>query len=236
MNIWYDTDAQQRCDAYGAPLYAQIPLLHHKDRASWTLHLLEADGIPCADLKFAGYRAAVDKDKTSTTRPCCRTPDIALGLQIDASQASEGIITIPLNCATSEFLAAVDGHAAPIAGYFELWGITADGVEVWLAGFDVKLSAVVDPEGGDAPASTADSGRISAAQVLALISGALAGTDWIRDAPSDGYMYARLNGAWVRLVLGDSGSDSRGTLVDGGTAGALQYVDGGTLGSTQSVG
>lgn len=132
----------------------------------WEIHLIksEADGtIVGADVsKATAWHAAIDTDFTQSTIPMART----LADEIDASKASEGIITVRVNAYTDRFLEKVDGRQA-IPAFFELRGLDAEDKTIYCFQFRINARGAVDAEGGEPVPVT--SGTVTLNDVYAII-------------------------------------------------------------------
>ena len=146
MKIYYNIATQNRCDKFGIVLVGNAPLICFKQQPEWTLNLLNDNGVPFDLTGIESFRAAVDVDFTHTTAPVIRSLD----QDIDHSQKSRGILKISLNANTVNFQQAVDG-ALNKKAYFELWGVDQNAKTKLYVMFEIRLSSVIDPDGGELP-------------------------------------------------------------------------------------
>ena len=146
MKIYYNIATQNRCDKFGIVLVGNAPLICFKQQPEWTLNLLNDNGVPFDLTGIESFRAAVDVDFTHTTAPVIRSLD----QDIDHSQKSRGILKISLNANTVNFQQAVDG-ALNKKAYFELWGLDQNAKTKLYVMFEIRLSSVIDPDGGELP-------------------------------------------------------------------------------------
>ncbi len=146
MNIYYNIKSQTRCNEQGIRLSGEFPSICFKQQPEWTLNLLNDNGVPFDLTGIESFRAAVDVDFTHTTAPVIRSLD----QDIDHSQKSSGILKISLNANTVNFQQAVDG-ALNKKAYFELWGLDQNAKTKLYVMFEIRLSSVIDPDGGELP-------------------------------------------------------------------------------------
>ena len=165
MEIYYDLNKEWRCSPVGVRLNGNLPVLRYKEKPVWTLHFLK-DGEPCGTADFGGavsFRAAVDVDLNAESDVICRTTDESIG----RTDLASGILVIPLNANTTGFRSAADGHESRKA-FFELWGFNSDADPVFYLRFEIRISGVVDPEGGTAPESVSTD-AITRTEVMACL-------------------------------------------------------------------
>lgn len=146
MNIYYNIKSQTRCNEQGIRLSGEFPSICFKQQPEWTLNLLNDNGVPFDLTGIESFRAAVDVDFTHTTAPVIRSLD----QDIDHSQKSRGILKISLNANTVNFQQTVDG-ALNKKAYFELWGLDQNAKTKLYVMFEIRLSSVIDPDGGELP-------------------------------------------------------------------------------------
>lgn len=218
MDIFYNMSRQYTVDEDNCRINA-LPLLRFKEQPWWNIHLFKGDGYATADLSgVVSARAAVDIDLASATSVMCRsTRD-----QIDLSRTQEGVVSVRLNANTAEFLSKVDGKEN-VNAKFELWGYDSSGaVELYVC-FNIRCSAVVDPEGGTPPEPVENDPVIRESELEARIARKLImeySSDGIESHQEllDGDEFYRLrhgtNGEpsdWQPLLYGPSGSGEDGT-------------------------
>ena len=146
MNIYYNIKSQTRCNEQGIRLSGEFPAICFKQQPEWTLNLLDDNGMPYDLTGIESFRAAVDVDFSHSTAPVIRSLD----QDIDHTQKSSGILKISLNANTVNFQQAVDG-ALNKKAYFELWGLDQNAKTKLYIMFEIRLSSVIDPDGGELP-------------------------------------------------------------------------------------
>lgn len=149
MNLYYNTTAQCRVDESNTRIAAK-PVIHYGSCPAWELHFFSGDPSETpepVDLSdIISWRAAVDSDWNSNTEPMCRTLDE----DIDASQAADGIISVPVNANTQRYLAVVDGKQS-VPAWFELRGFDDQGNVTLVVLLNITCSNSIDPTGGAEP-------------------------------------------------------------------------------------
>ena len=166
MKIYYNTSGQYRVDESGTKTVTGKPMLRYKEQPVWELHFVDNENSPVNLSGIAAWRAALDKDKSSSTEPMCRTLDAG----IDRTRAQYGIIGVTLDANTEPFKTAVDGKVSSVKTYFELWGLDGDGKPVFYVTFETEAYGVVDPDGGTIP-SPVPTGLCSIAEINAALVG-----------------------------------------------------------------
>ena len=166
MKIYYNTSGQYRVDKSGTKTVTGKPMLRYKEQPVWELHFVDNENSPVNLSGIAAWRAALDKDKSSSTEPMCRTLDAG----IDRTRAQYGIIGVTLDANTEPFKTAVDGKVSSVKTYFELWGLDGDGKPVFYVTFETEAYGVVDPDGGTIP-SPVPTGLCSIAEINAALVG-----------------------------------------------------------------
>lgn len=164
MDIYYDLTRQCRVDISGTRTTAK-PKIRFREQPEWKIHFVDERNAAVGMGHVASWRAAVDRDFSSSTAPMCRTLDSS----IDKSGAALGIVTVPINANTSSAKAAIDGQRS-INAYFELWGLDASGNPAVYLEIDVAFEGVVDPDLGDPPAEIV-SGLASKSEIAAIVNG-----------------------------------------------------------------
>lgn len=138
MDIYYELLRKKLIDANGRA--AASPVIHLGEKTIWNLHL--RSGGSAADLSgVVSWRAAIDKDWSSSTDPMCRTVS-----GIDVSRAADGILGIPINANTVQFAAAVNGKRS-VNAVFELRGYDSNGDVVLVIQITVQAVGAIDPAG-----------------------------------------------------------------------------------------
>ena len=149
MNLYYNTTAQCRVDENNTRIAAK-PVIHYGACPTWELHFFSGDpsetpeAVDLSDI--ISWRAAVDSDWNSNTEPMCRTLDE----DIDASQAADGIISVPVNANTQRYHTVVNGKQS-IGGWFELRGFDDQGNVALVVLLNITCSNSIDPTGGAEP-------------------------------------------------------------------------------------
>ena len=165
MVVYYDLEKEWRCSASGVRLNGNPPVLRYKEKPEWTLCFMRG-GYPCTESDFGGalsFRAAVDVDLNTESEVICRTTDES----INRTAISSGVLIVPLNANTTGFQAASNNQESRKA-FFELWGFDQNSDPVFYVRFEIRISGVVDPEGGVPPESiTPDT--ITRAEVMACL-------------------------------------------------------------------
>jgi hypothetical protein len=168
MNLYYNTTAQCRVDENNTRIAAK-PVIHYGACPTWVLHFFSGDPSETpetVDLSdIVAWRAAVDSDWNSSTDPMCRTLDE----DIDASQAADGIISVPVNANTQRYLNVVDGKQS-VSGWFELRGFDDQGNVALVVLLNITCSNSIDPTGGAEP-EPVDNDTATMTWVKAVIEG-----------------------------------------------------------------
>ena len=141
-----------------------VPELFYQERTVWRIFL--RNGGNAADISgIVAWGAAVGSDFCTGSPPMCRT----LSDDITADAAA-GSVTVVLDCATAEFLAAVNGTAGKPA-WFELYGLDGSGRMVLHVMFEIRARMTIDPDSTvdvDTPETVA-----TKAYTSALVGGAV---------------------------------------------------------------
>ena len=149
MNLYYNTTAQCRVDENNTRIAAK-PVIHYGACPTWDLHFFSGDPSETpetVDLSdIVAWRAAVDSDWNSNTEPMCRTLDE----DIDASQAADGIISVPVNANTQRYHTVVNGKQS-VGAWFELRGFDDQGNVTLVVLLNITCSNSIDPTGGAEP-------------------------------------------------------------------------------------
>ena len=135
MDIYYSLKEHCRTDSDGNSLHQpeRIPLVYGQYE-TMTIHL---NGDPG---NAVSWHAAVGK---TGIPPLCRT----LNDMIDSSRINDGIIVVPFNTKTSNFLSAV--KTGPAACFFEIWGEDESGNNSCCIRFPAMAFPSVDPSPGE---------------------------------------------------------------------------------------
>ena len=167
MNLYYNTTAQCRVDENNTRIAAK-PVIHYGAGPTWVLHFFSGDPSETpepVDLSdIVAWRAAVDSDWNSSTEPMCRTLDA----DIDASQAADGIISVPVNANTQRYHTVVNGKQS-VGAFFELRGFDDQGNVTLVVLLNITCSNSIDPDGGAEP-EPVDNDTATMTWVSALLS------------------------------------------------------------------
>ena len=149
MNLYYNTTAQCRVDENNTRIAAK-PIIHYGACPTWELHFFSGDPGETPEVvdlsDIVSWRAAVDSDWNSSTEPMCRTLDA----DIDASQAADGIIAVPVNANTQRYQTVVSGKQS-VGAWFELRGFDDQGNVTLVVLLNITCSNSIDPDGGAEP-------------------------------------------------------------------------------------
>lgn len=114
-----------------------VPELVYGEQAEWQLALKTANNTPYPLTGIASFTAAVGTVETI----------VAATNSGIAATASTGLVTVPLDCFTSEFQRVVAGQANGVFGAFELSGFAANGEKVLYLRFAVELRNEINTSG-----------------------------------------------------------------------------------------
>ena len=114
-----------------------VPELVYGEQAKWQLALKTASNTPYPLTGIASFTAAVG---TVETIVAATNSGITF-------TASTGLVTVPLDCFTSEFQQVVAGQANGVFGAFELSGFAANGDKVLYLRFAVELRNEINTSG-----------------------------------------------------------------------------------------
>jgi len=156
IDIYYDVNSDRRIDSSGGNAISDLKL-KYQSHPTWRVYFKKVDKaaatVTALDVSDAvAWKAAVDDDFDHTSDPMCRTQDA----DIDSSQASLGIIDVPLDADTSSFAAAIAALSLKRQVYFELRGFDSLGEEVHSARIEIVALNIVDPNTGDPPDPVSD--------------------------------------------------------------------------------
>ena len=215
MDLYYNTTAQCRVDENNSRISAK-PTLFYGAVPEWVLHFVagEPSETPEAvDLSaVVSWRAAVDSDWKASTEPMCRT----LSADIDKSEAGNGIIKVPVDANTANFLAAVQNKQS-IPAFFELRGFDDGGNVVIVCLLNITAHNSIDPAGGQEP-SPPPGDMATMAWVQAVVAAQL-----IYQYSADGASWhASLTSGdvYFRVKHGADGTPSAAQLIPYGPQGA----------------
>jgi hypothetical protein len=165
MQIYYDYDNQWRINATGTRNLSN-PIIRYRQQPTVDFYFKTVAGstVTAVDVSSAvSWEAAIDKDKSISTAPMCRT----LSADIIATDAANGHIQIPLDAKTSQFLAAVNNVPTGIDVYFELKGYDVDDKQLHYAQCLFRAEMLVDAPGSPDP--EVPDNYITEAQAAALL-------------------------------------------------------------------
>ena len=138
-DFYYNIEDAEFIDQTGEKLSRFAPELFYQESAVWRIFLRDRKNRPCGLSGIVAWSAAVDCDYDSDTAPMCRV----LPENISADTAT-GSVTVTLDAATAEFLAAVNGVAKRQA-FFEMHGVDAAGDRKLYLGFEIVARMILDP-------------------------------------------------------------------------------------------
>jgi len=220
--IYIDFDKGTLADAQGGRIMS-TPSLQMGAEPTWELHFAGFEQGTLPDMSDAvSWRAAIDTDFLSGTTPMVRS------LDIDGSDATSGIIRVPLNTNTTTFIEKVDGRDS-LPAYFELYGLDAADKVIYDYRFGISCRGTVDYQGG--PALPVVSGGVTLTDVYALLRAPLDfrfsadGSTW-HDSQQAGdryYQTAYPSGAWgetIELPSGEMGASPTLTVANVSTLSA----------------
>lgn len=213
----YNLDDAEFFNSHGEKFSACVPELCYQEHAEWRIFLRDRDDLPRDISGVVAWNAAVDCDFAADSAPMCR----ALPEDISADLAA-GSVTVRLNAATSEFLAAVNGSAARPA-WFELYGVDSAGERVIDLCFGISARMTLDPD-PEADVHTPDTLATKTYTALA-ISGALSSGGYVNSSgaqtiASSAVSGAIFSGSAFDTVIGSARitATSGGVLVSAGGA------------------
>ena len=224
-DLYYNIEDGEFIDQSGEKLPRFVPELFYQETAVWRIFLRDRENRPCDISGIIAWSAAVDRDYNSETAPMCRV----LPENISAAPTT-GCVTVTLDAATAEFLAAVNGFAKRKA-FFEMHGVNATGDRKLFFGFEISARMILDPSPGvpqqvpeifatriyaDLTAANAASGAIfSGAEFRTQVGG------YLLTCTSGGGLVVSGSGASVVLSGGEiaaSGGSGEYMVLSGGIA------------------
>lgn len=138
--IYIDFDRGTLADAQGGRVMYS-PSIQMGAEPVWEIHFVSFEQGTYPDMSDAvAFRAAIDTDFLSGTTPMVRS------LDIDSSEASSGVIKVPINTNTDTFIRKVDGRPS-LPAYFELYGLDSDAKVIYDYRFGVNCNGTVDYQG-----------------------------------------------------------------------------------------
>ena len=144
-SFYYNVEDAEFVDPSGEKVSMCVPELFYQERAVWRIFLRDRENGVRDLTGIAAWGAAVDCDHRSGTAPMCRS--LAGDIVADAEHGS---VTVALDAATAEFLAAVDGSVRRKA-YFELYGLDPDGERAIQLEFEIAARMIIDPDPAVSP-------------------------------------------------------------------------------------
>ena len=141
-DLYYNLDDAEFVDQSGEKLSRFVPELFYQENAVWRIFLRDRENQPCGISGIIAWSAAVDRDYDSETPPMCRVLPESI-----SADPTAGSVTVTLDAATAEFLAAVNGVAGRKA-FFELHGVDAAGDRKLYLGFEIFARMILDPAPG----------------------------------------------------------------------------------------
>lgn len=141
-DLYYNLDDAEFVDQSGEKLSRFVPELFYQENAVWRIFLRDRDNRPRDLSGIVAWSAAVDCDYSAATAPMCRVTTESI-----SADAATGAVTVTLDAATAEFLAAVNGTPKRRA-FFELHGLTAAGDRELYLGFEICARMILDPSPG----------------------------------------------------------------------------------------
>ena len=235
----YDIDRACFVDPSGEKLSRYVPELFYQERAEWRIALRGGENAPVDLSGIVAWGAAVAAGFDADAAPMCRT--LSEGI---AADAATGIVTVTLDAATAEFLAAVDGVSRKKA-FFELYGLNASGERAIHLEFDIAARMILDPDPEDRPevpetlaTKNYVTARIGSAveSAYAAASGAIvSGAEF--STTVGGYTVALTSGGG--LVVSGGGvalQVSSGGIVASGASGESVVLSGGNANLTTDLG
>lgn len=148
--IYFDWVNQRRVLTDGS--IDDSPLnLYYNELPNWEIHVVTAAGstLTAVDMTDAvDFRAAVSDDFNPLTDPWVRV----LNASITSTGKATGVIVIPVDTFTAEFLAGIGTQERKNA-YFDFGGFNSGGRRIFYGRFDIIAKGVLDPVGGTPPAT-----------------------------------------------------------------------------------
>ena len=214
----YNIDSACFVAPSGEKLTRCVPELFYQERAEWRIALRGGENS-AADLSgIVAWGAAVAAGFDADSAPMCRT--LSDGI---AADAATGTVTVTLDAATAEFLAAVDGISRKKA-FFELYGLNASGERAIHLEFDITARMILDPDPVDQPEvpETLATKNYVTARIGSAVESAYAAASG-----------AIVSGAEFKTSVGDyllTYTSSGGLMISGGGV-SLQVSSGGIVAS-----
>jgi len=137
--FYYNIDDAEFIDPAGERIPRCVPELFYQEMAEWRIFLRDRENRPRDISSIVGWSAAVDCDYSGDSAPMCRTPSENI-----TPDETAGAVTVRIDAATAEFLAAVNGSRQRRA-FFELYGVNAAGEREIHLEFDISARMILDP-------------------------------------------------------------------------------------------
>lgn len=141
-DLYYNIEDAEFINESGEKLSRFVPELFYQENAVWRIFLRDRENRSRDLSGIVAWSAAVACDYDAETAPMCRV----LPEDISAD-AGTGSVTVSLDAATAEFLAAVNGTAKRKA-FFEMHGSNAAGDRELYLGFEIVARMILDPAPG----------------------------------------------------------------------------------------
>ena len=209
-SFYYNIDDAEFVDAAGEKIPRCVPELFYQEHAAWRIFLRDRENRARDLSGVVAWSAAVDCDYRSDAAPMCRTP--AEKISVDTST---GAVTVALDAATAEFLAAV-GDVSRRRAFFELCGFNSDGERELCLEFEIAARMIIDPDPGvspETPETLATKSYVSAVIGSAAGSAYSAARAGISDAIASGG-YVDSSGART-IAENAAASAASGAIVSG---------------------
>ena len=141
-DFYYNIEDAEFVNQSGEKLSRFVPELFYQESAVWRIFLRDRENRNYDLSGIVAWSAAVDCDYDADTAPRCRV----LPENISAD-ATTGSVTVSLDAATAEVLAAVNGTAKRKA-FFEMHGVDAAGDRKLYLEFEIVARMILDPSPG----------------------------------------------------------------------------------------
>jgi hypothetical protein len=201
--IYYDKENDWRCNADGTRSTAKIKIAYNENPTlAYNIFSTGTTPDPLTGTITAEWAIANDFKNDGVM---CRT----LNADIDLSAIASGIVKVPINTFTSDFLAVVTGRQFTTA-YMRLKLLDADAKTIFTALLEIQAVMDIDPGGGTPPGTIGN--YYTKAETTSLISAkaAKAGSDDIEiTASAKGVILkGRTNNTRCRFYIDDTDTDN----------------------------
>ena len=209
-SFYYNIDDAEFVDAAGEKVPRLVPELFYQEHAVWRLFLRDRENRVRDLSGVTAWSAAVDCDHSAATTPMCRT--LAEEIAVDLTT---GAVSVGIDAATAEFLAAVNGSPRRRA-YFELCGYNSAGERELCLEFEIFARMIIDPDPAVSPETPE---TIATKTYVAAVIGSAA--DSAYSAACAGVSGAIASGGYVtssgaRVIAADAASSAvSGAIVSG---------------------